>query len=108
MALRQDSSRGWTIDNSDNANAGLPQTSAQAVSSGPLLEPREGPNPAQWQAVKEQIRILYQTMPLKEVRRKLEQQHGFRATYATPSPPSSTPSRPRPALPWIPHRHGKS
>ncbi|KIV89467.1 hypothetical protein PV10_06864 [Exophiala mesophila] len=80
MALRQDSSRGWTIDNSDNANAGLPQTSAQAVSSGPLLEPREGPNPAQWQAVKEQIRILYQTMPLKEVRRKLEQQHGFRAT----------------------------
>lgn len=85
MALRQDSSRGWTIDNSDNA--GLPQSSAQAVPAGPLLEAREGPNPAQWQAVKEKIRILYQTMPLKEVKRQLEQQHGFRATYATPSPP---------------------
>ncbi|EXJ80826.1 hypothetical protein A1O3_07110 [Capronia epimyces CBS 606.96] len=46
----------------------------------PQLEAREGPAAAQWQAVKEEIRYLYQDKPLRDVRRILEQRHGFRAT----------------------------
>jgi len=44
------------------------------------LEAREGPAPAQWQAVKDEIRILYEKKPLRDGRKILEQRHGFRAT----------------------------
>ncbi|KAI1627802.1 hypothetical protein EDD37DRAFT_277000 [Exophiala viscosa] len=44
------------------------------------LEAREGPAPAQWQAVKDEIRILYEKKPLRDVKKILEQRHGFRAT----------------------------
>ncbi|EXJ90381.1 hypothetical protein A1O1_03482 [Capronia coronata CBS 617.96] len=44
------------------------------------LEAREGPAAAQWQAVKEVIRVLYEKKPLRDVKRILEQQYGFRAT----------------------------
>lgn len=45
-----------------------------------LLEAREGPAPAQWQAVKDEIRVLYEKKPLRDVKKILEQRHGFRAT----------------------------
>ncbi|KAK4949756.1 hypothetical protein LTR10_011598 [Elasticomyces elasticus] len=44
------------------------------------LEAREGPTPAQWQAVKDEIRMLYEGRPLRNVKKILEQRHGFRAT----------------------------
>lgn len=57
-------------------------TPASASASAPSqLEAREGPAPAQWQAVREEIRTLYEKRPLRDVRRILEQRHGFRATY---------------------------
>lgn len=45
------------------------------------LEAREGPASSQWQAVKDEIRVLYEKHPLRDVKRILEQRHGFRATY---------------------------
>ena len=70
-------SGGWTVNNVAQA---LP-ASTPAPASASHLEAREGPAPAQWQAVKEEIRVLYEKKPLKDVRRILEQRHGFRATY---------------------------
>ena len=67
----------WTVNNVAQA---LPASTPAPVSAS-HLEAREGPAPAQWQAVKEEIRVLYEKKPLKDVRRILEQRHGFRATY---------------------------
>ncbi|KAK5057549.1 hypothetical protein LTR84_011549 [Exophiala bonariae] len=50
------------------------------VSPTSLLEGRDGPSVQEWRAVKEEIRVLYQSKPLKEVKRLMEQRHGFRAT----------------------------
>ncbi|EHY59043.1 hypothetical protein HRR83_001687 [Exophiala dermatitidis] len=51
-----------------------------AAPTSSQLEAREGPAPAEWQAVKEEIRLLYEKKPLRDVRTILEQRHGFRAT----------------------------
>jgi hypothetical protein len=40
----------------------------------------EGPSPAQWAAVKDEIRILYEKKPLRDVRAILDRQYGFKAT----------------------------
>ncbi|KAK4938541.1 hypothetical protein LTR10_021073 [Elasticomyces elasticus] len=65
------------IQNNVAQAAGL----ATPTSGAPThLEAREGPAPAQWQAVKDEIRILYERKPLRDVKKILEQRHGFRAT----------------------------
>jgi len=63
-----------------------------------FLETRstEGPSTLQWQAVKEEIRVLYEKRPLKDVKKTLEQRYGFRATYAGPPPPPPPPPPPHP------------
>ena len=38
------------------------------------------PVAAQWEAVKDEIRVLYEKHPLREVRTIMEKRHGFRAT----------------------------
>ncbi|KIY01056.1 uncharacterized protein Z520_03722 [Fonsecaea multimorphosa CBS 102226] len=76
MALSLGNPRGWTVDNVAQA----PPASTQAPASSAQLEAREGPAPAQWQAVKEEIRILYEKHPLRDVRRILLDRHNFRAT----------------------------
>ena len=73
MALSQGNSQGWY-------DVAQPQTPAPLAAPS-HLEAREGPAPAQWQAVKEEIRTLYEKKPLKDVRKILEQRRGFRATY---------------------------
>lgn len=86
MALSLGNSHGWPLSNvaqapvpaASSAHAHAPSPAAPASSH---LEAREGPAPAQWQAVKEEIRVLYEKKPLRDVRRILEQRHGFRATY---------------------------
>src|SRR5882757_6895732 len=75
MALSLGNAHGWPVNN-------VAQTSASTQASAPSqLEAREGPAPEQWQAVKEEIRVLYERKPLRDVRKILEQRHGFRATY---------------------------
>lgn len=78
MAVSLGNSHAWPF-----GDVAQPQASAP---SGPAsqLEAREGPGPAQWQAVKEEIRLLYEKKPLKDVRKILEQRRGFRATYVMP------------------------
>ncbi|KAK5384196.1 hypothetical protein LTR20_008664 [Exophiala xenobiotica] len=76
MALSLDNPHGWTTNNSVAQNS----TQAPAAPTTQQLEAREGPAPAQWQAVREEIRVLYEKKPLRDVRRILEQRHGFRAT----------------------------
>lgn len=75
MALSLGNPQGWAF-------ADVTQPPASAPSAGPAshFEAREGPSPAQWQAVKEEIRVLYEKKPLKDVKRILERR-GFRATY---------------------------
>ena len=67
--------RGWTVNN----NVAQPSISVQAPAPS-QLEAREGPAPAQWQAVKDEIRILYEKNPLRDVRKIMERKHGFKAT----------------------------
>ncbi|KIX02476.1 uncharacterized protein Z518_08417 [Rhinocladiella mackenziei CBS 650.93] len=74
MALSLGDPQGWPVNNVAQAPA------STAVPAPSHLEAREGPAQAQWQAVKEEIRMLYEKKPLKEVRKILEQRHGFRAT----------------------------
>ncbi len=78
MALSLENAPGWPANNNNN----VAQNSIQAPAAPPTtqLEAREGPAPAQWQAVREEIRVLYEKKPLRDVRRILEQRHGFRAT----------------------------
>jgi Clr5 domain len=45
-----------------------------------MLEVREGPAPSQWQAVRDEIKILYEKHPLRDVRKILERKYNFRAT----------------------------
>ncbi|OAP60464.1 hypothetical protein AYL99_05466 [Fonsecaea erecta] len=96
MALSLGNPRGWTVDNHHHqhqhqhhqhhhvAQAAAPAPAVSASSSptaaAAQLEAREGPAPAQWQAVKEEIRILYEKHPLRDVRRILLDRHNFRAT----------------------------
>jgi hypothetical protein len=83
MAVSHGDTHGWTFNKNvaqtSNPSAGPANT---ATTGGALshLEPREGPAPVQWAAVKEEIRVLYGEKPLKDVRRILHQRHGFRAT----------------------------
>ncbi|EXJ58463.1 hypothetical protein A1O7_05888 [Cladophialophora yegresii CBS 114405] len=82
---------GWNVNTSNvaQARASAPApapaptpATAQAPPSlapGPL-EAREGPAPAQWQAVKDEIRVLYEKNPLRDVRKIMERKYGFRAT----------------------------
>ena len=66
---------GWTVDNN------VAQTSNSAQAPAPSqLEAREGPAPAQWQAVKDEIRNLYEKNPLRDVRKIMERKYGFKAT----------------------------
>ncbi|KIW19768.1 hypothetical protein PV08_00342 [Exophiala spinifera] len=75
MAVSLGTAHGWTV------NDNVAQTPAPATATTTTqLEAREGPAPNQWQAVKEEIRVLYEKKPLRDVRRILEQRHGFRAT----------------------------
>jgi hypothetical protein len=68
---------GWTV----NTNVAQTSTPTQPPPpSSSQLEAREGPAPAQWQAVKEDIRILYEKNPLRDVRRIMERKYGFKAT----------------------------
>lgn len=55
---------------------------ADGVHDSPRNVPREGPTPEQWEAVREEIRVLYldEGKWLKDVRKILERRHGFRAT----------------------------
>jgi hypothetical protein len=76
MALSLDNPHGWTANNNVAQNS----IQAPAAPTTQQLEAREGPAPAQWQAVREEIRVLYEKKPLRDVRRILEQRHGFRAT----------------------------
>jgi hypothetical protein len=41
----------------------------------------EGPSAQRWNEHKDEIRELYERMPLKDVRRVMLERHGFRATY---------------------------
>ena len=68
-------SHGWTV----NRNVAQASTSAQAPAPS-QLEAREGPAPAQWQAVKDEIRILYEKNPLRDVRKIMERKYAFKAT----------------------------
>lgn len=70
----------WTVNNVAQA---VPASTPTQLSQ---LLAREGPAPAQWQAVKEEIRVLYEKRPLKDVRKIMEQRHGFRATYVLQAP----------------------
>jgi len=87
MALSLGNSQGWTFrDVAQPQSQSQPQPQPQPQASAPPaptshLEAREGPGPAQWQAVKDEIRTLYEKKPLKDVRKILEQRRGFRATY---------------------------
>ncbi|KAJ9606628.1 hypothetical protein H2200_008636 [Cladophialophora chaetospira] len=65
---------GWNYHNVAQAS-----TSAQAFAPS-QLEAREGPAPAQWQAVKDEIRLLYEKNPLRDVRKIMERRYGFKAT----------------------------
>ncbi|EXJ66766.1 uncharacterized protein A1O5_09961 [Cladophialophora psammophila CBS 110553] len=78
MALSLGNPHGWTLENVAQAPASA-SSQSQAPASA-QLEAREGPAPAQWQAVKEEIRILYEKHPLRDVRRILLDRHNFRAT----------------------------
>ncbi|OQV09548.1 Clr5 domain-containing protein isoform 1 [Cladophialophora immunda] len=81
MALSLGNPRGWTVENvAAPAPAPAPASTQAPASASALLEAREGPAPAQWQAVKEEIRILYEKHPLRDVRRILLDRHNFRAT----------------------------
>lgn len=89
MALSLGNPRGWTLNNVAHAQphapvpAPAPQAPAPTSTLAPAaaqLEAREGPAAAQWQAVKEEIKALYEKRPLRDVKRILEQRHGFRAT----------------------------
>ena len=64
---------GWTV------NSNVAQSPSQAPAPS-LLEAREGPAPAQWQAVKDEIRVLYLRNPLRDVRRIMERKYNFKAT----------------------------
>ncbi len=75
MAVSLGNARGWIV-NDNVAQTPAPATAATTTQ----LEAREGPAPNQWQAVKEEIRVLYEKKPLRDVKRILEQRHGFRAT----------------------------
>jgi hypothetical protein len=65
---------GWTLD--PNV-VQTPSAQAPALSQ---LEAREGPAPAQWQAVREEIKSLYEKNPLRDVRAIMERKYGFKAT----------------------------
>jgi hypothetical protein len=64
--------QGWPSSN----NVAQHQGSTQAAAS--QLEAREGPTPSQWQAVREEIILLYEKSPLRDVRSIMERR-GFRA-----------------------------
>ncbi len=76
MALSLENFHAWSVNNVAQA----PASASTAAPASTQLEAREGPSHARWQAVKEEIRILYEKKPLKDVRRIMEQRHGFRAT----------------------------
>lgn len=63
------------------ATNSLADTSAHGSARDVLLERREGPDPRQWQAVKETLRTLHQKNPLREVKKIMEKSYGFYATY---------------------------
>ncbi|OAL35076.1 hypothetical protein AYO20_05553 [Fonsecaea nubica] len=81
MALSLGNPHGWTVENVAQPPP-VTTTSTQAPASSTHLEAREGPAPAQWQAVKEEIRILYEKHPLRDVRKILLDRHNFRATHS--------------------------
>lgn len=74
MALSLGNTQGWSFGDVTPSQAPAPSAPASH------FEAREGPTPAQWQAVREEIRVLYEKKPLKDVKRILERR-GFRATY---------------------------
>lgn len=67
---------GWAL----SSNVAQGSTSVQAHAPSSQLEAREGPAPAQWQAVKEEIKSLYEKAPLRDVRKIMERKYGFKAT----------------------------
>jgi hypothetical protein len=78
---------GWTVNTSNVAQAPAPAPTTASASAAPVqapppsqLEAREGPAPAQWQAVKDEIRVLYEKNPLRDVRKIMERKYGFKAT----------------------------
>ncbi|KAK5056070.1 hypothetical protein LTR84_012621 [Exophiala bonariae] len=73
MALSLGNTQGWSYGDVTQSQAPAPSAPASH------FEAREGPTPAQWQAVREEIRVLYEKKPLKDVKRILERR-GFRAT----------------------------
>lgn len=70
-----------------------PDTAAHISSlASEVSRSTEGPSAAQWAAVKEEIRVLYEKKPLRDVKTILEKRHGFRATYVScPFPLTSPP-----------------
>lgn len=80
MAVSLRNTRGWTVNDDVAQTPGPAAAAAAAAATTTQLEAREGPAPNQWQAVKEEIRVLYEKKPLRDVKRILEQRHGFRAT----------------------------
>ncbi|KIW66971.1 hypothetical protein PV04_06251 [Phialophora macrospora] len=77
---------GWTVNTNNVAQAPASAPAPASVQAPPpplapsQLEAREGPAPAQWQAVKDEIRVLYEKNPLRDVRKIMERKYGFKAT----------------------------
>lgn len=65
----------------------------------------EGPSAQRWAELKDEIRVLYEQKPLKEVRAELQQKYDFRATYVPAFPSPQLSRQPPWAISCQFHRH---